>query len=169
MPSVATVPPPHAPMGIAERAPLRPPAPILPRDEPGGIGAPRTGVEIVASDERDGRWYHTMCDLRNGNVVKNVTQKSARKLWHYAISQREKGPLDAGRLTWIGDLALVNRSAHAGKQRYDLAQRLPDGSIRVYYGVTEDGIHGPCQAGRAGGLNSTLTLTCPENRKRVHS
>ena len=131
----------------AEPAPLAEPAgtgaaPSAQQGEPEG-GAPRTGVEIVASHERDGRWYHTMRDLRNGNVVKNVTQKSARKLWHYAISQREKGTLDAGRLTWVLDLALVNRSQHAGKQRYDLAQRLPDGSIRVYYGVTEDGMHGP--------------------------
>lgn len=123
----------------AAAAGLPPPAA---RGEPEG-GAPRTGVEIVASDERDGRWYHTMRDLRNGNVVQNVTQKSARKLWHYAISQREKGTLDVAKLTWVGDLALVNRSAHAGKQRYDLAQRQPDGSIRIYYGVTEDGIHGP--------------------------
>ncbi|MGH2593746.1 MAG: RNA-binding domain-containing protein, partial [Anaerolineae bacterium] len=46
----------------------------------GAVGAPRTGVEVVASEEREGRWYHTMRDLRNGNVVKNVTQKSARKL-----------------------------------------------------------------------------------------
>jgi len=106
-------------------------------------GAPRTGVEIVASHERNGRWYHTMRDLRNGNVVKNVTQKSARKLWHYAISQHEKGALDTAKLTWAGDLALVGRSQRAGKQRYDLAQRLPDGSLRIYYGVTEDGIHGP--------------------------
>ena len=30
----------------------------------------------------------------------------------------------------------------AGKVRYDLVQRLPDGKIDVYYGVTEDGIHG---------------------------
>ncbi|HKZ82051.1 MAG TPA: RNA-binding domain-containing protein [Anaerolineae bacterium] len=122
---------------VAEPAPLA--GPVV----NGAVASPRTGVEIVASDERDGRWYHTMRDLRNGNVVQNVTQKSARKLWHYAISQREKSTLDVGRLTWVGDLALVNRSAHAGKQRYDLAQRQPDGSIRIYYGVTEDGIHGP--------------------------
>ncbi len=109
----------------------------------GTVGAPRTGVEIVASGERDGRWYHTMRDLRNGNMVKNVTQKSARKLWHYAISQREKHPIDPAQLNWIGDLAMLNKSQHAGKPRYDLAQRQPDGSIRVYYGVTEDGIHGP--------------------------
>ena len=37
---------------------------------------------------------------------------------------------------------LLDKAQRAGKLRYDLAQRLPDGSIRVYYGVTEDGIHG---------------------------
>ena len=109
----------------------------------GVIGPPRTGVEIVESGERGGRWYHTMRDLRNGNVVKNVTQKSARKLWHYAISQHEKHPVDPNRIQWMGDLALLGKSEHASKQRYDLAQHMPDGSIRVYYGVTEDGIHGP--------------------------
>jgi hypothetical protein len=112
----------------------------------GAVAAPRTGVEIVASGERGGRWYHTMRDLRNGNLVKNVTQKSARKLWHYAISQHEKHPVDAAKLNWVGDLALVDTARRAGKSRYDLAQRQPDGSIRVYYGVTEDGIHGEWRA-----------------------
>ena len=123
----------------AESAPLVEAAPAAVN---GTIGAPRTGVEVVASEAREGRWYHTMRDLRNGNVVKNVTQKSARKLWHYAISQREKHPVDAAQLSWVGDLAMLGKSQHAGKHRYDLAQRQPDGSIRVYYGVTEDGIHG---------------------------
>jgi hypothetical protein len=100
-------------------------------------------VEVVASEQREGRWYHTMRDLRNGSVVKNVTQKSARKLWHYAISRHEKQPLDSLKLAWAGDLALLDKSQRAGKLRYDLAQRQPDGSVRVYYGVTEDGIHGP--------------------------
>ena len=109
----------------------------------GAIDAPRTGVEIVASVEREKRWYHTMRDLRNGSLVKNVTQKSARKLWHYAISQHEKKPVDPAALNWSGDLALLDKAQRAGKLRYDLAQRMPDGSIRVYYGVTEDGIHGP--------------------------
>ena len=127
-------------------APAAEPAPTLEAAAApanGTAGAPRTGVEIVASGERDGRWYHTMRDLRNGNMVQNVTQKSARKLWHYAISQREKHPIDPAQLKWIGDLAVLNKSQRAGKPRYDLAQRQPDGSIRVYYGVTEDGIHGP--------------------------
>jgi hypothetical protein len=30
---------------------------------------------------------------------------------------------------------------HAGRARYDLIQR-DNGKLRVYYGVTEDGIHG---------------------------
>ncbi len=34
--------------------------------------APRTGVEVVEVDERDGQRYYTVRDLRNGNVVKNV-------------------------------------------------------------------------------------------------
>ncbi len=136
---------------VRRREPKAAPAPPAPSHAPaaepvvpanGAVGSPRTGVEIVASEQRNGRWYHTMRDLRNGNVVKNVTQKSARKLWHYAISQHEKHPVDAAKLSWVGDLALVGTSRHASKSRYDLAQRQSDGSIRVYYGVTEDGIHG---------------------------
>lgn len=132
----------------SKSAPAAPPSPPAPVAEPalpanGTVGSPRTGVEIVASEQRNGRWYHTMRDLRNGNVVKNVTQKSARKLWHYAISQHEKQAVDPTKIKWVSDLAMVNASQHAGKMRYDLAQRLSDGSLRVYYGVTDDGIHGP--------------------------
>jgi hypothetical protein len=35
----------------------------------------------------------------------------------------------------------VRRRQHAGRARYDLAQR-ENGKLRVYYGVAEDGIHG---------------------------
>jgi hypothetical protein len=79
------------------------------------IEPPRTGVEIVDTVERKGTLYHTVKDLRNGNVVQNVTRSSARKLWRYAITQ---------------------------KVRYNLAQRDPDGKIHIYYGVTEEGFHG---------------------------
>src|SRR5690606_38214153 len=47
--------------------------------QPAGIDAPRTGVEIIATEERKGVKYHVMRDLRNGNVVKNVTRSSARR------------------------------------------------------------------------------------------
>ncbi|MGQ0602508.1 MAG: RNA-binding domain-containing protein [Anaerolineales bacterium] len=106
---------------------------------------PRTGVEIVSTEERNGRKFHTMRDLRNGNMVKNVTLQSARKLWHYALTEHEHHRVDPRKLHWQGDLALVKKSQKGGVTRYDLAQRANGdvrGDIRVYYGVTEDGIHG---------------------------
>jgi hypothetical protein len=63
-------------------------------------------------------------------------------LWHYAISQCEAGPADPATVTWHGEVGMW-RKAHKGDAvRYDLAQRLPNGTLRVYYGVTDDGIHG---------------------------
>lgn len=115
---------------------------VVPAEEPvGHIEPPRTGVEIVKSEERKGTIYHTVRDLRNGNVVKNVTRKSARRLWHYAITQAEEHPVDASKVEWHGDIGLLKRRGYAGRTRYDLVQR-EDGNLRVYYGVTEDGIHG---------------------------
>jgi PHP family Zn ribbon phosphoesterase len=117
----------------------------------GRVEPPRTGVEIVETRERKGTLYHTMRDLRNGNVVQNVTRKSARRLWHYAISQVEEHPVDASRVEWRGDIGLLKRREHAGRSRYDLVQR-EEGKQRVYYGVTEDGIHG--EWGRLVGLET---------------
>lgn len=121
--------------------------PEKPAEEPvpvpaGRIEPPRTGVEIIATEERGGVRYHTMRDLRNGNVVTNVTRKSARRLWHYAITQAEDHPVDPNSLHWEGDIALIRKRERGGQVRYDLAQR-EDGKIRIYYGVTDDGIHGP--------------------------
>jgi hypothetical protein len=106
------------------------------------IAPPKVGVEIVDSTTRGGIVYHTVRDLRNGSVVRNVTRKSARKLWHYAITQYEQHPAEKADIKWLGDLGLLGASKRAGVQRYDFVQRLPDGKLRTYYGVTEDGIHG---------------------------
>jgi hypothetical protein len=117
-------------------------APGGPSPAPAVVGPPRTGVEIVASEERDGARYHTMRDLRNGSVVKNVTRSSARRLWHYAISAKEAGALNPSAVTWNGTIGLWRKTHKGGQTRFDLVQRTDDG-LRVYYGVTEDGIHGP--------------------------
>jgi PHP family Zn ribbon phosphoesterase len=117
------------------------PAQLVEERESDRIEPPRTGVEIGATEERQGVLYHTMRDLRNGNVVQNVTRKSARKLWHYAITQAEDHPVDPDKLVWDGDIAIVRRRERGGQVRYDLAQR-DNGQLRVYYGVTDDGIHG---------------------------
>jgi hypothetical protein len=106
--------------------------------------APRTGVEVVSVEERDGSRYYTMRDLRNGNVVKNVTRTSARRLWHYAITEFLKLPPDLSQasIVWMGDLGLMRRHKQGNSTRYDLIQRSPQG-YRYYYGVTDDGIRGP--------------------------
>jgi len=106
---------------------------------PTPVAPPRTGVEVVSTENRKGTLYHTVRDLRNGNVVKNVTRSSARHLWRYAITEAEaKHPPT---INWQGDLGLVKKTEKGGVVRCDLAQRTPDG-VRIYYGVTEDGVHG---------------------------
>ncbi|MCE2489663.1 MAG: putative DNA binding domain-containing protein [Anaerolineae bacterium] len=109
-----------------------------------GVGPPRGGVEIVGTEQRNDKRYHVLRDLRNGNIVKNVTRSSARRLWHYAISRRENNPVREGKVQWQGDIGLVRRYQRDGKPRFDLAQR-NNGNIRVYYGVAESGMHGEWQ------------------------
>jgi len=106
--------------------------------------APRTGVEVVSVEERDGKRYYTVRDLRNGNVVKNVTRQSARRLWHYALTQYADLPVDLSRakIEWNGDYGLLRRDKQGKRERFDLVQSTPKG-YRYYFGVTEDGIHGP--------------------------
>lgn len=108
-----------------------------------GIEAPKTGCEIVEVQERDGVKYFTVRDLRNGNVVKNVTESSARRLWHYAITQYLQLPGDPRQAAkeWKGGLGILRERKSGRGSRYDLAQET-NGSVRVYFGVTEDGIHG---------------------------
>jgi hypothetical protein len=106
------------------------------------ISPPRTGVEITAVNEGKGHRTYTMCDLRKGSVVQNVTRASARRLWHYAITEAERQSVREQDVTWRGEIGIIKEHKQGGHQRYDLAQRTPDGRIRVYYGVTEEGLHG---------------------------
>ncbi len=105
---------------------------------------PRTGVEVVAVEEREGARYYTLRNLRNGNIVKNVTRASARRLWHYAISRYGKLPKDwdKANLQWKGDRAVLRKYKQGKTWRYDLVWRTPE-KVRVFFGVTEDGIIGP--------------------------
>jgi hypothetical protein len=107
------------------------------------ITPPKTGVEVVSVDERNGVQYYTVRDLRNGNMVKNVTRSSARRLWHYAITSYASLPADLSQagVHWEGDLGLLARHKQGKVVRYDLVQRTVEGT-RYFFGVTEDGIHG---------------------------
>jgi hypothetical protein len=113
---------------------------VAPSDQ---VTPPKTGVEILFTEERKGNRYYSLKDLRNGNVVHNVTQQSARKLWQYAVTESLKHAVKPEGVQWKGDIGLIKRYKRGGKWRYDLAQRDPDGALHAYYGVTDDGIHGP--------------------------
>lgn len=117
-------------------------APTLPEEELVEL-TPRTGVEVVSVEERDGGSFYTVRDLRNGNVVKNVTLKSARRLWHYALTQYARLPsnLDDIEILWQGEFGLFPQGKQGKRPNYDLVQRTPSG-YRYYFGVTDDGIHG---------------------------
>jgi len=117
---------------------------VIPAEAVDFVLPPRAGVEIVAFEERNDTLYFTMCDLRNGSIVHNVTRESARRLWHYAIKQFEGNPVKGNKVQWYNDIGLWRRYDKGGTTRYDLVQRIPEhnDAIRVYYGVTENGMQG---------------------------
>jgi hypothetical protein len=105
----------------------------------GVVEVPRSGVEIVACEDRAGVLHYSMCDLRTGKVVDNVTRYSARSLWKYAILEHEQWGGLPPDMVWVGNRG-VRRMQMGSAVRYDLALRLPDGRVRVFYGVTPDGV-----------------------------
>lgn len=110
------------------------------------LAPPRTGVEVVEALDRDGTKYYTLKDLRNGNMVQNVTKSSARRLWRYAISEREAHPTVVDEIAWHGDIGLSKSYRRQGRKLYDMVQRDSFGKLHVYYGVTDDGVHGDWRA-----------------------
>ncbi len=108
--------------------------------EPVPSGAPKTGVQVLSMDERSGAIYFAVRDLRNNSVVRNVTMKSARDLWHYAISQYAEHPGGPEEIDWRAERAILAGGVRAGKLRYDLALKDAKGSTHVFYGVMQDGL-----------------------------
>ncbi len=105
---------------------------------------PRTGVEVVKVEDRENGRFYTMRDLRNGNIVKNVTRASARRLWHYAITAYGEiaDKLDQIDIQWEGDIGMVRHRKRGKADLFDFVQHSPAG-YRFFFGVTPDGIHGP--------------------------
>jgi hypothetical protein len=123
--------------------PTAPDIPATPK-EVDGKTPPRAGVEIVGAETRGDTRYFIMRDLRNGNIVRNVTKSSARRLWLYAIKQKETNPVRTEKIDWKDDIGLWRSYKKTGTIRYDLVQRDSSG-LRVYYGATESGMHGVWQ------------------------
>lgn len=139
----AEMPAPTSEVKTAVPAPVEQPEQILSVPREAATESPRTGVEIVDSQERKGQVFHSMRDLRDGDVVHNVTRASARRLWRYAIALQEKHTFNENNVTWYGNLGLWHKYLRNGKAQYDLVQRSSNGAVHIYYGVTEDGVFGP--------------------------
>ena len=105
---------------------------------------PRTGVEVIPPIVRDGKSFYSLRDLRNGNLVKNVTSTSARRLWHYAISRYGEicNNLEKEPIIWQGNYGLLKQDKEGKTPHFDLIQKTGNG-YRFFFGVTQDGIHGP--------------------------
>jgi len=124
----------------AKEAPQRPAAPSLPPIEVASGTLPNSGVEIASVEEREGIRYYTVRDMRNNALVRNVTIRSARDLWHYAIVQTNKGAYDNYAFEWQDDRAVLNRSDRSGRVRYDLAVRDVHGKPHIIFGVLTEGL-----------------------------
>jgi len=116
-----------------------------PATPPAIDGMPRSGVQIAAVEEREGIRYYTVRDLRNNSLVRNVTIKSARDLWHYAIVAYNTNAYKIESIAWKDSVegqqrAVLSRAFRAGKMRYDLALKSSDGTPYIFYGVAEDGM-----------------------------
>ncbi|MDQ6695108.1 MAG: putative DNA binding domain-containing protein [Chloroflexota bacterium] len=111
------------------------------------VDPPATGVEITGSVTRENTIFHTMHNLTDNSTVHNVTRRSTRGLWHYAVIQQEHGLPAMSEVFWHPQLpvGLWRQEHRAGAVRYDLVARQPDGSLRIFYGVTADGVTGTWQ------------------------
>lgn len=141
-PAERPVPQPRREPSPVEPAQPEPEKAVEPVVEEAGLDpiAPRTGAEIVDAAERDGTTYYSIRDLRNGSITHNVARDNARRLWQYAIQQREERGVGEGHIRWKGDFGFwkVYRPSR-GERRFNLAYR-GQGMFRIFYGVSEEGL-----------------------------
>ncbi len=128
------------PKAAAQATPVGASTPAVSRNGTEPAALPKTGVEILSVDEREGERYYTMRDLRTGRVAENVTRKSARRLWRQAIVERENGLPDAEAIRWDGLLGYWGTTNRDGVRRYNLAYR-ENGVVRYFYAVSAEGIN----------------------------
>jgi PHP family Zn ribbon phosphoesterase len=139
-PVIGSAAPEPTPVPEAQAVPVGASTPAVSRNGTELAIVPKTGVEILGVEERDGERYYTMRDLRSGRVAENVTRKSARRLWRQAIVEREKSASEADTIRWEGNLGYAGSAMRDGVRRYTLAYR-ENGDVRHFYAVSDDGIN----------------------------
>src|SRR5205807_192562 len=103
---------------------------------------PKSGVEILSEEERNGERVYQMRDLSSGRVLENVTRKTARRLWRLALLAREEGLATPDKARWHGDLGVLGSTVREGVRHYNLAWR-DEGTIRYFFAVDAEGLTEP--------------------------
>ena len=62
-------------------------------------------------------------------------------MWAQAIREYERNYPPEDRIMWKGDLGYWKSTRiSSGEKRYHLAARTPDGKVRIFFGVSEEGL-----------------------------
>jgi hypothetical protein len=114
-----------------------------PPEPENGLRSPKVGVQIVdvQGAGRRALLHHPGPAQRQQRAKRDAEVGAPAVALCHQPTRAERRKPDA--IQWVGDVGLVKAEKRAGKQRYDFAQRMPDGSVAVYYGVTEEGCDDP--------------------------
>ncbi|MBV9790859.1 MAG: ATP-binding protein, partial [Chloroflexi bacterium] len=113
-----------------------------PLDNGQDLELPRSGVEIVDDQRRNGEWLYEIRDLR---TTPGVSRDRAQGLWQYAIARHEdlrEGRMDIySQVRWAGRLGLLRAYQQGGRTKFDLVHRDANGVIdHIFYGVSDWGL-----------------------------
>ena len=114
-----------------------------PLDNGEELAVPRSGVEVVDAQRRNGEWQYEIRDLR---TTPGVVRERAQGLWAYAIDRHEDlrdGRVDLqAQIKWVGRLGLWRTYRQGNRTKYDLVHRDANGVIdHVFYGVSDWGLN----------------------------
>jgi hypothetical protein len=114
-----------------------------PLDNGQELPVPRSGVEVVGAERRNGEWLYEIRDLR---TTPGVVRERAQGLWAYAIDRHEDlrdGRVDLeAQIKWVGRLGLWRTYRQGNRTKYDLVHRDVNGVIdHVFYGVSDWGLN----------------------------
>jgi hypothetical protein len=113
-----------------------------PLDNGQDLEFPRSGVEIIDAQRRNGEWLYEIRDLR---TTPGVSRERAQGLWQYAIGRHEdlrEGRVDLySQIKWAGRLGLLRAYQQGGRTKFDLVHRDANGVIdHIFYGVSDWGL-----------------------------
>ena len=114
-----------------------------PLDNGQELPLPRSGVEVISAQRRNGEWQYEIRDLR---TTPGVARDRAQGLWAYAIDRHEdlrNGRVDLqSQIKWAGRLGLWRSYRQGNRTKYDLVHRDANGVIdHVFYGVSDWGLN----------------------------